>query len=253
MKAVIVTAGLAMLSALASAAPMQPVGAPLTLTDIRWDILPPEPDARGDEPRLRVRSGDGSSKGSSSLALDGARPEVDAAKRALGGGAGPVSFHIAHEAGALDCSGRLARRYEGDGDCRFTSDPGFESALAARGLAPEKRRDLLSMLLVDATIELADGLSAAGVRPSGAGDLLAAAALKVTPSYVRELRAAPMTLESIEDAVACRALGVDPAYVRELAAAGYADLSAEDVVAMKAIGVTGDYARRMNAAAEARR
>lgn len=245
MKALIVTTGLAMLSALATAAPMQPAGAPLTLTDIRWDILPPDRGA-GDEPRLRVRR----DNSSSTLALDGSRPETDAAKQLLGGGAGPVSFAVMHEAGTLDCNGRLSRRYQGDGDCRFTSDPGFEKALAARGLAPEQRRDLLAMLLVDATIELADGLTAAGVRPEEGDDLIAAAALKVTPAYVRALRAAPMTLASIDDAVACRALGIDPAYVRELADAGYDDLSAEDIVAMKALGVTGDYARRMNEASE---
>lgn len=248
MKALIVTTGLAMLSALATAAPMQPAGAPLTLTDIRWDILPP--DGGADEaPRLRVRR----DNSSSTLALDGSRPETDAAKEALGGGAGPVSFRVAHEAGTLDCRGRLSRRYRGDGDCRFTSDPGFEKALAARGLTPEERDDLFATLIVDATIELADGLIAAGVRPDGVDDLVAAAALKVTPAYVRALRAAPMTLASIDDAVACRALGIDPAYVRELAAAGYDHLSAEDIVAMKALGVTGDYARRMNDAAEASR
>src|SRR3546814_16334464 len=41
MKAMIVAAGLATLSALASAAPMQAPGQPPVLTDIRWDILPP--------------------------------------------------------------------------------------------------------------------------------------------------------------------------------------------------------------------
>ena len=243
MKALIVTASLAMLSALASAAPLQPAGSPPVLTDIRWDILPAGGD--GDEPHLRVRG----EQSSSSLALDGSRPEVAAAKRALAGDTGPVSFTVVHAAGTLACDGRLSRRYEGKGDCRFTADPGFERALATRGIAPDERRDLLAMLLVDATVELADGLADAGLRPADADDLIAAAALKVSPAYVRELRSGALKLTSIDDVIACRALGVDGAYVRELADAGYADLDSEDVVSLKALGVSGDYARRMNAAA----
>src|SRR3546814_9686350 len=126
MKAMIVAACLATLSALASAAPMQAPGQPPVLTDIRWDILPPD-GKRGDEPRLRVRS----EASSSDFALDGSRPEMAGALRALGEGKGPVAFRIAHAAGRLDCDGRLTRRYEGKGDCRFTGDPGFEGQLAA--------------------------------------------------------------------------------------------------------------------------
>jgi len=248
MKAMIVAAGLATLSALASAAPMQAPGQPPVLTDIRWDILPPDGE-RGDEPRLRVRS----EASSSDFALDGSRSEMAGALRALGDDKGPVAFRIAHAAGTLDCDGRLTRRYEGEGDCRFTGDPGFERQLAARGLAPDRPRDLLTMLMVDATIALADGLADVGLPLADPDDLVAAAALKVSPAYVRELRGGALKLESIDDVIACRALGVDGAYVRELADAGYADLDVEDVVGMKALGVTGDYARRMNAAAGAKR
>src|SRR3546814_11488581 len=72
------------------------------------------------------------------------------ALRALGSDKGPVTFRIAHAAGTLDCDGRLARRYDGKGDCRFTGDPGFERQLAARGLTPAGPSDLLAMLVVDA-------------------------------------------------------------------------------------------------------
>src|SRR3546814_17974196 len=83
MKAMIVAAGLATLSALASAAPMQAPGQPPVLTDIRWDILPPD-GKRGDEPRLRVRS----EASSRDFALDGSRPERAGALRARGAGKG---------------------------------------------------------------------------------------------------------------------------------------------------------------------
>src|SRR5690606_36962092 len=180
---------------------------------------------------------------------DGSRPALAAAKRALAGTAGPIAFTVAHQAGTLACDGRLSRRHEGKGGCRFTADPGFEQALAKRAIPPDDPSDLLAMLLVNVTIELADGLAVDGLRPANADQLIAAAALHVTPAYVRDLRAAPMKLGSIDDAFACRALGVNAAYVRELAGAGYTDLSVEDVIAMKALGVSGNYARRMNAAA----
>src|SRR3546814_8624344 len=89
------------------------------------------------------------------------------------------------------------------------------------------------MLMVDATLALADGLTDAGLRPEDSDDLIAAAALKISPAYVRELRGGALKLESIDDVIACRALGVDGAYVRELADAGYADLDAEDIVDRK--------------------
>src|SRR3546814_20563121 len=111
MKAMIVAAGLATLSALASAAPMQAPGQPPVLTDIRWDILPPDGKhggRQGDEPRLRVRS----EASSSDVALDGSRPEMAGALRALGSDKGPVTFRIALAAGALGCDGRLERRYD---------------------------------------------------------------------------------------------------------------------------------------------
>src|SRR3546814_1381027 len=74
------------------------------------------------------------------------------------------------------------------------------------------------MLLVDASIELADGLTREGVRPKDADDLIAAAALDVRPEYVRDLKSEALVLTDVEDAIACKALGVDGAYVRGLAA-----------------------------------
>jgi hypothetical protein len=106
--------------------------------------------------------------------------------------------------------------------------------------------------MVDATIELADGLTREGVAPKDSDDLIAAAALEVTPDYVRDLKTGPMTLTSVDDAIACKALEVDGAYVRGLAAAGYAKLSSDEVVGMKAMGVSPDYARSMNLAAKGR-
>ena len=244
MKALIIAGGTALLSVLACAAPSAAAD-PLVLTDVRW-VAEPAGGKKG-TPRVRIQH----KKSSSDQTLDGSRTSFADAAAALGRAApGPVAFTVTHDAGTLSCTGTLNRAYEGKGDCRFTSDPGFERALGERGLAPEHRATLLAMMMVDATIELADGLTREGVRPKDAGDLIAAAALDVTPAYVRDLKSEAIVLTEVEDAIACKALGVDGAYVRGLAAAGYRRLSADDVVGMKAMGVTGEYAQAMNRAAK---
>lgn len=253
MKTPMIASSLAFLALLACSAPGRTTtadAAPDT-DEIRWQI---EPDTgKGDAPRLRLSHRTSSNDMALGDALARSRPELAAARAALGGAAGAVTFRVAHEAGTLDCDGTLARAYDGKGRCRFAPDAGFERGLAERGLTPAKGSDLLAMLMVDATLALADGLAREGVKPEDTADLIGAAALGVTPDYVHDLRTAPMKLTRIADAIACRALGVDGPYVRELADAGYTDLSSDDVVGMKALGVTGAYAKAMNKMAGAAR
>ena len=243
MKALYFAGGAALLSIFACSAPTAAAD-PLVLTDVRW-VAEPASGKKG-APRIRIQH----RKSSSDQTFDGSRSYFAKAEVALSRETpGPVRFEVAHDAGTLSCTGTLTRAFDGGGECRFTSDPAFERALGERGLAPEQRSSLLAMLLVDASIELADGLTREGVRPKDADDLIAAAALDVRPEYVRDLRSEALVLTDVEDAIACRALGVDGAYVRGLAAAGYRKLSPDEVVGMKAMGVTGEYAQAMNRAA----
>lgn len=240
MKALIFATGAALLSVLTSAAPSAAAD-PVVLGGIEWNAVPAD---GGAEPHFRI----GHKSSSSDITLAD-RAEFGAARSALGGAAGPVSFTVVHEAGTLVCSGTLTRAFEGEGRCRFSSDPRFEAALADRELAPDDRSDLLAMLLTDVTIELADGLTREGVKPEDANDLIAAAALHLTPAYVRDINSGPLKLTQINDAFAYKALGVDGAYLRGLAEAGYTNLSPEDVMGMKATGITPEYAGAMNRAA----
>lgn len=243
MKALYLAGGAALLSILACAAPTAAAD-PLVLSDVSW-VAEPASGKKG-APRVRIQH----RKSSSDQSFDGTRPHFAAAKAALGRATpGPVSFTVTHDAGTLACTGTLTRAFEGRGACRFTSDPAFERALGERGLSPDHRSTLLAMLMVDATIDLADGLTREGVRPKDADDLIAAAALDVRPQYLRDLKSEALVLTDVEDAIACKALGVDGAYVRGLAAAGYRKLSANEVVSMKAMGVTAGYAQAMNRAA----
>lgn len=244
MKAILFAASAAVLTVLACAAPSTAAD-PLVVSDIAWKAT-----SAGGKGEAHFRLSHKNS--TSDVLLDGDRDEFGAVRTALQGGAGPVSFTIVHEAGTLACNGTLTKANAGSGSCRFTSDPAFEAALRERGLAPERRSDLLAMLMVDATIALADGLTEAGVKPVDHDDLIAAAALKVTPAYVSDLRSEAMVLTKVGDAIALKALDVDGAYVRGLAAAGYKGLSAHDVVGMKAMGVSPQYAQAMNAAVAGR-
>ena len=247
MKALYPGGAAALLSILACSAPTVAAD-PLVLTDVRW-IAEPASGKRG-EPRVRIQH----KKSSSDQTLDGSRPYFVEAEAALGRKTpGPVSFQVAHDAGTLSCTGTLTGAFDGRGECRFTSDPAFERELGERGLAPEQRSTLLAMLLVDASIALADGLTREGVRPKDADDLIAAAALEVRPEYIRDLKSEALVLADVEDAIACKALGVDGAYVRGLAAAGYRKLSADEVVSMKAMGVSTEYAQAMNRAVGGKR
>ncbi|SEH17338.1 hypothetical protein SAMN05428974_2171 [Sphingopyxis sp. YR583] len=242
MKALYLAGAAALTSILACSAPTAAAN-PLVLNDISW--VAESAGGKKGAPRVRIQH----RKSSSDQSLDGSRPYFTPAEAALGRTTqGPVSFTVMHDAGTLSCTGILNRAFEGRGECRFTSDPAFEHALSERGLSPDHRSTLLAMLLVDATIELADGLTNEGVRPKDADDLIAAAALDVRPEYVRDLKSEALVLTDVEDAIACKALGVDGAYVRGLAAAGYRKLSADEVVGMKAMGVTGEYAQAMNRA-----
>ena len=243
MKAMFLAGSAALLSILACSAPTAAAD-PLVLTDVRW--VAESGSGKKGLPRLRIQH----KRSSSDQTFDGSRRYFAAAEAALARKTpGPVSFTVTHDAGTLTCTGALSGAFEGAGDCRFTSDPAFERQLGERGLTPDKRSTLLAMLLVDATIELADGLTREGVRPKDADDLIAAAALEVRAEYVRDLKSEALVLNDVEDAIACKALGIDGAYVRGLAAAGYTKLSADEAVGMKAMGVTGEYARAMNRAA----
>ncbi|MBN8841895.1 MAG: hypothetical protein J0H88_01510 [Sphingomonadales bacterium] len=240
MKAINLAVAATLLSVIACAAPSTAADQ-LVLGDINWKATA---DGRKGEPRLRVSH----RKSTSDVDLNGTRRELAGTTAVLAGRPGQVSFTIVHAAGTLACTGVLKQANDGEGSCSFTSDLAFETALAKRGLAPDQRSDLLAMLLVDATIELADGLTQEGVKPKDNGDLIAAAALEVTPAYIRDLKSEGLVLADIGDAVACKALSVDGAYVRGLASAGYRGLSAQDVVGMKAMGVSGEYALAINRA-----
>jgi len=156
-----------------------------------------------------------------------------------------VSFRLAHEAGALACTGHADGDRKASGTCRFDPDQRFADGLASRGTPADDSDTLLALALVDARLAPVDGLTTEGYRLDDADDLIAIAALKVTPAYAEELRAAGLRTGQLGDLIAARALKVDAAWLGDMARAGYPDLTIGQAIQMRALGVTPDYAVRM--------
>lgn len=214
--------------------------APLILDDVTWQVTP----GREARQTLTISRGSSSSNG---FTLDERAAEGRSLREILAQ-SGPVAFTLDREAGTLRCVGTI-RLGRGAGGCRFTSQPAFEAALAARGMTSKRREQIFEAALVDARIGRADGLAREGFRLRNADDLIGATALDVTGDYARQIKSAGLTIRDFNDLIACRALKIDAAWVRGFTAAGYT-LTARRAIAMKATGVTPAYARAMNTGAK---
>ena len=202
---------------------------PLTIYDLRF-----EETTRG----VEIRTADGRS----SVTVD--RERLSEASGL--GSKGSVRFAIAADAGRTECLGARA-----NGICRFVSSPAYETGLAQRGVRLERRRDLLTLALVDARLALVDHLSRDGLAPANSGHLVAAAALGVTGAWAHDLKEAGLAIAEFDDLIAARALKLDGSFIRQMAEAGYPRLSARQAITMKAVGVTPAYAEAMNRMADA--
>jgi hypothetical protein len=173
-------------------------------------------------------------------------PEAVAALTAMAAPArgSPVAFALVREAGALACAGNVTERGAG-GTCRFDPDEGFVSALAARGLVPERVEDLLRLALVDARVASVDELSRAGFAVGDVDELTTVAALGVTGAYAVELREAGLVPENLDELVSAKAVDIEPDWVAAMADAGFPGLGLDEAIELRALGVTPDYARRM--------
>lgn len=238
MKAIPVIALLALTAAVGAAADATPPEQ-LVLTDLTFE----SGHGRARD-QIQIRS----ERGRSTVWISRSRLSDDAAGIAPGEADGPVRFSISAEAGRTDCSGTRTNGVA-RGTCRFASAPAFEGGLQQRGVALERRRDLLTLTLVDARLALVEDFSRDGFMVRESGDLIAASALGMTGAWSHELKGAGLTAADFNDLIAARALNVDGAFLRAMAGAGYANLSAHQAVAMKAVGVTPEYAAAMNRAA----
>lgn len=236
-----------LVSVICLAAPVAARAAPISFDDLAWRV--DGGPGKAAVPSLRVSRG----SSSTSMAIDGTA-DLRTLRDALMQAPGPVSFTLRREAGELTCVGAISGRVDGQGRCRFVSQPAFAQGLAQRSLPLQRQGDdLLALALLDARLASIDALIGEGPRPDSVSDVIAATALGISAAYARDLKAAGLSIRSFDDLVACRALRIDAGYVRSLTAAGYPRLTSQQIISMKAVGVTAPFATAMNAAARSRR
>ncbi|CAN5321857.1 hypothetical protein BH20ACI2_BH20ACI2_11260 [soil metagenome] len=134
---------------------------------------------------------------------------------------GRVGFRLVREAGTVECEGTFVNG-KGSGTFTFIPDPGYLSAMNARGFdfarssskhteAAEER--LFSAALLNVTTALADDLRSVDLGPLDVDDLFKAAIFKVDSKFMSEMKASGFPDLKMEDLVKARIFKIDADYV----------------------------------------
>ena len=168
----------------------------------------------------------------------------------------PVRFSIVRDAGTIACEGTFNDR-KGSGDYRFTTDPGFLSAMKSRGFDFEKSdmREggstltdrLFSAALLNVTVALADDLLSSDFGKLDVEDLFKAAIFKIDGKFARDMKATGFRNLTFDDLVQARIFKIDAEFVREVAQMGFADLPFESLVKMRIFKISPEYMAEMKA------
>jgi hypothetical protein len=168
---------------------------------------------------------------------------------------GKVNFRLVREAGTIDCEGSFSNG-TGSGTFRFTSNPGFVSAMSSRGfdLAAENRhgRDLEERLfnaaVINVTTALADDIRSAGLGPLDVDDLFKAAIFHIDSRFMGEMKATGFPGLKMEDLVKARIFKIDADYVRQVRDMGFSDRDFEGLVKFRIFKITPEFLSRVRAA-----
>jgi hypothetical protein len=156
------------------------------------------------------------------------------------GGARPLRFALAREAGRLDCSGRGGES-RASGDCAFRADPGFGQLLAARGIGRPTDEQAFGMVALDVRRELIDAVAAARYPTPTVDNLIEMTAVGVDGRYIADLARLGYRPGSIQNLVEFKALGITPEWIGGFQHIGYGDVTADGLVQLKALNITPDY------------
>ncbi|HEY7785141.1 MAG TPA: hypothetical protein VIB00_10465 [Pyrinomonadaceae bacterium] len=166
-------------------------------------------------------------------------------EQALNGG--PVKFSLVREAGTIDCEGSF-QNGKGSGTFRFTSNPGFVSAMKGRGFDFEdgtsSRRTeerLFAATTLNVTTALADDLVSAGFGKLGVDDLFKAAIFKIDSKFMREMKASGFGDLGMEELVKARIFKIDPEFVTQVSQMGFDKEPFESLVKMRIFKVTPEF------------
>ena len=185
-----------------------------------------------------------------------------------------VQFHIARDAGRIDCEGYLKDK-EGAGIFRFSPDTKYPGAMNALGFGGINDVMQFAMAVHDVSLEFAKGVKGEKVSGLTTDMLLAFRIHGVTPEFIRAIRAAGLKAESADslvafrihgvtpewvsevrkwglkvsedELIAFRIHGVTPAFIASIEKLGYRGLESEQLIAMRIHGVTPEYINDMKA------
>ena len=130
----------------------------------------------------------------------------------LSSGRSPVSFALVRPAGRLDCAG-AGPQGRAAGECRFTADPRFASALERRGLGRPTDQEAYQLALSNVGLDLVEALDRAGTKADIKG-LIACGIFRVTPELVRSYSALGYNGLTTEQLVEFQIFKVTPDYIR---------------------------------------
>ncbi|MEP6636227.1 MAG: hypothetical protein ABJB97_05835 [Acidobacteriota bacterium] len=162
---------------------------------------------------------------------------------------GPVKFSLVREAGRIDCEGAFENG-KGSGTFRFTSTPGFVTAMKSRGFDFEEAgshggRDLEDRLFtataLNLTTALADDLASAGFGKLSVEDLFKAAIFKIDSKFMREMKASGFPDMGMEELVKARIFKIDADFVRQVTQMGFGKEPFESFVKMRIFKVTPEF------------
>jgi hypothetical protein len=163
---------------------------------------------------------------------------------------GPVKFSLVREAGTIECEGSF-QNGKGSGTFRFSGNPGFVSAMKARGFDFEEsssstdRRHSENKLFAAATLNittaLADDLSSAGFGKLDVNDLFKAAIFKIDSKFMREMKASGFPNLGMEELVKARIFKIDADFVRQVSQMGFDKEPFESLVKMQIFKVTPEF------------
>ena len=166
---------------------------------------------------------------------------------------GPVRFSLVREAGTVECEGSF-QNGRGSGTFRFTSNPGFVSAMKGRGFdfeaeskwsrrgaAEDVAERLFAATTLNVTAALADDLLSADFGKLDVDDLFKAAIFKVDSKFMREMKASGFPGLGMEELVKARIFKIDADYVAQAARMGFAKEPFESLVKMRIFKVTPEF------------
>jgi hypothetical protein len=162
---------------------------------------------------------------------------------------GPVKFSLVREAGTIECEGSF-QNGKGSGTFRFSGNPGFVSAMKARGFDFEESASstgrhsenrLFAAATLNITTALADDLSSAGFGKLDVNDLFKAAIFKIDSKFMREMKASGFPNLGMEELVKARIFKIDADFVRQVSQMGFDKEPFESLVKMQIFKVTPEF------------